>query len=126
MSMLTKPSGAFPTSLIYITVGTLVAVWMGVSMYFYYPESDLGRFLLIGTLASAIAVLIIGLLLGQIGRAARNAELPPEEVTQAVASTNETAAANPPAIAPAASPHAHHPSANGHVPVATNEDRISR
>jgi len=125
MSMLTKPSGAFPTSLIYITVGTLVAVWMGVSMYFYYPESDFGRFLLIGTLASAIAILIIGLLLGQIGRAARHAELPPEEVTQVVATTDETAASNPPAIAPAA-PQAHHPSANGRVPVTTNEDRISR
>lgn len=106
MSILSKPSGAFPTSLVYITLGTLVMIWTIVSLIFYPPESDLGRFLLIGTLVSGVAILVIGLLLGPIGRFARHAELPPQEVTQAVAVTDETSAANPPAVVPNAIPQA--------------------
>ena len=98
MSILSNPSGAFPTSLIYITVGTLIDVWTIVSLVFYPPASDFGHFLLIGFLITGIALLIIGLLLGPIGRFARHAELPPVEVTAAVAQADNTAAANPPAV----------------------------
>lgn len=121
MSILTKPSGAFPTSLIYITVGTLVIVWTFVSLVLYPPSTDLGHFLIIGTLVSGIAVLIIGLLLGPIGRAARHAELPPEEVTHAVAVTDEIAAANPPAIVPPVPQATIGSSANSRSPMTTNE-----
>ncbi len=98
MSILSRPSEAFSTSLIYITVGTLVVVWTIVSLVYYPPESDWGKFLVVGFLASGVAVLVIGLLLGPIGRAARNAELPPAEVTTAVEKAEQTAAANPPVV----------------------------
>jgi len=101
MSILSNPSGAFPTSLIYITVGTLIDVWTIVSLVFYPPASDFGHFLLIGFLITGLALLTIGLLLGPIGRFARRAELPPAEVTPAVAQADQMAAANPPAVVPA-------------------------
>jgi hypothetical protein len=100
MSILTKPSGAFSTSLIYITVGTLIEIWTIVSLVFYRPSTDWGQFLVIGFLVSGIALFTIGLLLGPIGRAARHAELPPTEVTPAVVRAEQTAAANPPAVVP--------------------------
>lgn len=102
MSILTTPSGAFPTSLIYITVGTLIDIWTIVSLIFYPPETDLGRFVVWGLLITGFALLVIGLLLGQIGRAARNAEMPPTEVTNSVAQAEQTAAANPAPVVPVA------------------------
>jgi len=102
MSILTTPSGAFPTSLIYITVGTLIDIWTIVALIFYPPQSDLGRFIVWGLLITGFALLAIGLLLGQIGRSARNAEMPPNEVTGAVAQAEQTAAANPAAVVPVA------------------------
>jgi hypothetical protein len=115
MSILTKPSGAFPAALIYITVGTLVVVWTVISLILYPPASDLGHFLIIGTLVSGVAILVIGLLLGPIGRFARHAEMPPTEVTTAVESTDQTAAANPPVVIPTAIPQGGiAPRGNGH------------
>jgi len=105
MQFLTTPSGAFPISLIYITVGVLMDVWTTVSLIYYPPESTWGKFLVVGFLITGAALLIIGLMLGQIGRAARHAELPPAEVTPAVAEAEKTAAAHPnPVISPVLSP----------------------
>lgn len=98
MPILSSPSGAFPTSLIYITVGTLMDVWTILALVYYPPESQWGHFLLVGFLTTGAALLIIGLLLGPIGRFARNAELPPTQVTAAVAQAEQTAAAHPPAV----------------------------
>ena len=103
MSILTTPSGAFPISLIYITVGALIDIWAAVAMFYYPPETNWGHFLLVGFLVTGLALLVIGLLLGPIGRAARHAELPPTEVTAAVSSAEQTAAANPPPVIPATS-----------------------
>src|SRR5215831_16938233 len=100
MSTLTKPSGAFPTALVYITVGTLAIVWTLVALLIYPPATQLGHFLVIGGLASGVALLIIGLLLGPIGRSARHAELPPTEVSSEVAVSDQTAATNPPVMVP--------------------------
>jgi hypothetical protein len=100
MSILTTPSRAFSTSLIYITVGTLTVVWTTLCFVFYPPTADWGRFLIFGFLVTGIALFVIGLLLGRIGRAARHAELPPTEVTSAVVRAEQTAAANPPAVIP--------------------------
>ena len=127
MSMLTKPSGAFPTSLIYITVGTLIVIWTTVSLILYRPATDWGHFLVIGTLVSGIAVLLIGVFLGPIGRAARNAELPPIEVTSAVAATEQTTAAKPPVIVPGAIPQGVvAPTANGHLAATPVDAGINR
>ena len=98
MAILSNPSGAFPTSLIYITLGTLIDVWTIVSLLYYPPETQFGHFIVIGLLITGIALLAIGLLLGPIGRFARHAELPPIEVTTAVEQTEKTAAANPPTV----------------------------
>ena len=98
MAILTTPSAAFPTSLIYITLGTLIDIWTVASLVFYPPTSDWGYFLVVGLVVTGLALLIIGLLLGPIGRAARTAELPPTEVTSAVEQVEQTAAANPPAL----------------------------
>jgi len=98
MQFLTTPSGAFPISLIYITIGALIDIWTVVAMIYYPPETDWGRFLVAGSFITGLALLVIGLFLGHIGRAARNAELPPTEVTNAVSSAEQTAAANPPAV----------------------------
>ena len=100
MSILTTPSGAFSTSLIYITMGTLIDIWTIVSLLYYPPTTDWGHFLVIGFLVTGLALLVIGLLLGPIGRAARHAELPPSEVTAAVAQAEQTAAANPAPVIP--------------------------
>lgn len=102
MPILSTPSSAFPISLVYITIGVLVDIWAGVAMVFYPPETNWGKFLLFGCLASGFALLVIGLLLGPIGRAARNAELPPTEATPAVAQADQTAAAHPAPLVPAA------------------------
>src|ERR1051325_8958036 len=98
MAILTSPSGAVPTALVYITVGTLIDIWTIVAMVYYPPESAWNRFLTVGFLVTGLALLIIGLLLGPIGRAARHAELPPTEVTPAVSQIEENAAENPPAV----------------------------
>ena len=81
MAILTTPSGAFPTSLVYITVGTLTDIWTIVTMIFYPPETPAGKFWLVGFLVTGLALFVIGIFLGHIGRAARRAELPPPEVT---------------------------------------------
>jgi len=100
MSILTSPSSVFSTSLVYITVGTLIDIWTIVSLVFYPPESDWGKFLVAGFLVTGLALLIIGLFLGPIGRAARHAELPPAEVTSGVVHAEQTAAAHPPVVMP--------------------------
>jgi len=98
MSILTTPSGAFPISLAYITIGTLIDIWTIVAMVYYPPESNSGHFFIVGSLVTGIALLVIGLFLGPIGRAARHAERPPAEVTPAVTEAATTAAANPPPV----------------------------
>jgi hypothetical protein len=84
---------------VYITLGTLLDIWTIVAWVFFPPETTWGKFWLVGFCVTGLALLIIGLLLGQIGRAAREAELPPGEVTPAVTQVEQQAAANPPVVA---------------------------
>lgn len=100
MPILNKLSGAFPAALIYITVGTLIVIWTLVALVFNPPESNTGTFWVVGFLVTGLALLVIGLLLGPIGRAARNAELPPPEVTAAALQAEQNAAARAPMLAP--------------------------
>src|SRR6266704_540924 len=101
MPILSKPSGAFPIALVYITAGTLIVIWTVVSWLFYPPETNWSKFLVAGFMVTGIALSVIGLLLGEIGRAARHAELPPTEVTPAVEVPEQKAAENPPPVVPA-------------------------
>ena len=103
MSLITKPSGQARTAIAFVTAGTLVAVWTGV-WYAYlrnYPStSPAPYYFCTGLFLSGFVLIIIGLGIGKIGRAAREAELPPPEVTQAVAAADQSAAQRAPLIAP--------------------------
>ena len=62
-------------------------------------------FWLVGLFLTGLTLVIIGLLLGQIGQAARRAEMPPSDVINAEARIQQTAAANPqPAIVGSGAP----------------------
>ncbi len=107
MPILSHPAFGPRASLIYITVGTLLDVWVAV-WYFAFartgsePLSSTTQFWLLGLFLTGLTLLVIGLLLGQIGRAARKAELPPTEALAAEARIQQTAAANPAAVVPTA------------------------
>lgn len=122
MSVLSHPAFGPRASLIYITLGVLMDVWTAV-WYFAFvrgqsgvegtqPISNMVWFWLVGLFLTGLTLVIIGLLLGQIGQAARRAEMPPSDVINAEARIQQTAAANPQpaivtpgaAVAPAAQP----------------------
>jgi hypothetical protein len=103
MPILSQPSPAARTSLIYITIGALTDIWSGI-WYVYLrqnpPEHNSLWYFCYGFLLTGLTLVIIGLGIGRIGRSARHAELPPEEVTGAVAEVDQTAAARAPMLAP--------------------------
>ena len=115
-----KASPAARTALLYITVGALMLVWTGIWYWWLTRHADAVPertwYWCYGLLLTGLVLLVIGLALGRIGRAARHAELPPPEdlkaaadlgAARAVASTAAGAVpANPPPGAPAA-PVAH-------------------
>jgi len=121
MPILSKPSSAARTSLIYITIGALVDIWSGVWWWYLRDEAgDVPRgmwYLCIGCLLTGLALIVLGLAVGQIGRSARHAELPPEEVTRASVQAEQNAAARAPVVAPVnpAQPVA----PNGQAPIPT-------
>ncbi len=95
MPMLNKLSGAFPATLIYITLGALIDIWSLVWFIVYTPESPAGYFWVAGFALTGIVLFLIGIFLGPIGRAARTAELPPTEVISTIAQVEKTIAENP-------------------------------
>lgn len=80
----------------------LLVVWT-VVWYVYlrnFPPSTQGPYYwCAGFLATGVTLLVIGLALGRIGRAARHAELPPPEAAQQVAAETMAAAQAPPPAA---------------------------
>jgi hypothetical protein len=64
------------------------------------PENAATWYWCYGFLLTGLALLVIGLAIGPIGRAARHAELPPAEVTPAETNIQRTAASHPPAAVP--------------------------
>jgi hypothetical protein len=107
MPLLSKPSAAARTALIYITLGALILVWTGV-VYVYLRNNDSPEnpvrpgvwYICYGFFLTGGVLLVIGLALGRIGRAARHAELPPPEVTGVEAKNEQLAAARAPIMAP--------------------------
>ena len=93
--ILSKPSSAAPTSLVYITIGALLTAWSAI--WFFYNQSNPGKgfvgYMITGLLLTGIILLIIGFMIGPLSRAARQAELPPTEVTQPVVQAEQDAAA---------------------------------
>ena len=107
MPLMTQPSSAAKMSLAYITLGALLIVWTTI-WYFYLranPDGvpDRTWYINYGLLASGVVFLIIGLAVGQIGRSARHAELPPPEASRQEAKIEQTAAARPVVVPPVAS-----------------------
>lgn len=106
MAILTKPSFAPSTAIIYITAGALLDVWTAVYYFVFMHDGDfetrkIVTFWLAGFFLTGLTLMVIGFGLGRIGRAARQAELPPEEVTPQAAQA-EMSAAKVPAVVPTA------------------------
>jgi hypothetical protein len=81
MSLSTQPSPATRTALTYITVGSLMVVWSGLWYWYLWhnpADTSLVYYLCTGLMLTGITLVVIGLGLGQIGWAARHADLPPE------------------------------------------------
>ena len=100
MAMLTQPAFGPRTALIYVTIGALVDVWTLV--WYFTREAALTtsqQFWIVGLALTGLTFVVLGLLLGRLGRSARQAELPPAEAMQAEANIAQVAAANPPAVA---------------------------
>jgi hypothetical protein len=96
MPILTQPAFGPKVALAYVTVGSLIDVWTLV-WYFTrdYELSRMQQFWVVGLVLTGLTFVLLGLLLGPLGRSARRAELPPPEETRAEASIQKTAAANP-------------------------------
>jgi hypothetical protein len=106
MPMLTQPSFGPRTALTYVTIGSLLDVWTGVWYFAFhdhaFPLSHTAKFWMFGLFLTGLTLVVIGVLLGPLGRSARKVEMPPVGVAEAEARIQQTAAANPqPVVAPA-------------------------
>jgi len=113
MPIMSKPSAAPRTALTYITIGALMTVWSGVWYFSRPPHSTFGTTIVSGLFLSGLVLLAIGFAVGQIGRAARDAELPPREATAAVAKDERLAATNGLTAGPLPGPPAAQPPPQG-------------
>ena len=90
--MLTR-SPAARTALVFVTAGALILIWTGV-WYVYmrnHPGEAVGSYYLIGGLfATGLTILAIGLGVGRLGSAARNADTPTVVMTPAAPTPNTT------------------------------------
>lgn len=101
MAILSQPAFGPRTALGYITGGLLLDVWTAVYYFVFLGGniiSNTTRFWLLGLFLTGLVFIFLGAFLGPIGRAARKAELPPDEAIQAEANIQATAAANPPPV----------------------------
>ncbi len=117
MPLVTRRSPAAHTALGYITAGSLILVWSGVwlAWLLYTGSHSSGTyFLCTGTILTGLAVLVIGMLLGQIGKAAKPAEQPAEVATQTTTDAAGHVMTSGPAPAPVQTAV---PPASPHVPV---------
>jgi hypothetical protein len=99
MPVLSNPAFGPRTALAYVTGGTLLCVWTLV--WYFTREYELARsqwFWVAGLFLSGATFVFLGLILGPLGRAARQAELPPIEALRAEAAIQQTAAAHPPVV----------------------------
>jgi hypothetical protein len=92
MSIVSKLSSA-QLSVIYITAGALIDVWSGIWCVYLAKHdavNDLSWYLCWGLVLSGLVLVGIGLILGQIERVSRNAQLA-REAAAAVAQAQTTA-----------------------------------
>ena len=107
MPMLSQPSFGPRTALTYVTVGSLIDVWTGVWYVAFrdpsHPLSNTATFWIFGLFLSGLTLVVIGLLVGPLGRSARKVELPPAEATPDEARIQHATAATPHPVVAAAS-----------------------
>ena len=113
----TKTSGSARMSVVYITIGTIIDVWT-VIWYIWMNRhgttSDAPYYWCYGFFFTGLALIIIGLAIGRIGRAARHAEAPADTTDSKNAQAQQpqqmapqpAAQPVPTAMAPAALPGA--------------------
>jgi hypothetical protein len=107
MPLSTQPSPAARTALTYITIGALMVVWSGLWFWYLWhnpAETSLVYYLCSGLMLTGITLVVIGLGLGQIGWAARHADLPPEGLVPPVPPKPAPPAAPPPGAQAAVPP----------------------
>ena len=84
---LRQPSRSAGLAIFLITVGTLAAIWSAVWYFFLKTRDnspqDWAYFVCAGSFFSGVALVIIGTLVGLIGRQARQADNPVAQVTPA-------------------------------------------
>jgi hypothetical protein len=100
MPLLSQPAFGPKLSIGLILGGSLIDIWTLVWRVTLGPDTLSGseRFWYLGFLLTGAILLIVGLMIGQIGRAARKAELPPAEAASAEAQIQNTAAMHPPVV----------------------------
>jgi len=106
MALLTQPSFTAKASLIYITLGALLDVWTSVWYFSFrdpiHPMEKSTLFWLSGFFVMGLILMLIGFLMGPLGRYARKAELPPTEAVNAEANIQQAAASTPVTVVPLA------------------------
>lgn len=101
MPMLSHPAFGPRTALGYVTGGTLLSIWTAL-YYFLMMDGAPSRttyFWLAGFFLTGLTFVFLGLVLGPLGRAARQAELPPASAMNAEAAIQHAAATNAPPVA---------------------------
>ena len=87
MPLLTNPSFAARTAVIYVTVGALIDVWSGI-WYAYMlhapPQEYSTWYYCYGFLLTGLTLLIIGLAIGRIGRSAAARQFDPDAIELAL------------------------------------------
>jgi hypothetical protein len=86
MWLLKQVSSAARISLTYITIGAMTVIWTGVWYVYLYnnpPETHGVFYWCAGFLMTGLILILIGFGLGHIGRSARRADLPPQQVAPA-------------------------------------------
>ncbi len=80
LSLLRSPSRSAGTAVMYVTIGVLMMIWTGVWYYARHEhwaensDATAEKYICIGLFMSGLAVTVIGLLVGQIGGAAKQAD----------------------------------------------------
>lgn len=92
-----QPSRSTQLSILYITIGVLLTIWSSVWYYFLRdnatPTDSWRYYVCVGLLLSGVALFVIGILLGRIGREAQNADVPVGHLMPATPTVAATPAA---------------------------------
>ena len=110
MPLLSHPAFGPRASLVYITVGSILDIIVTCWFIFMvdksksFEENRVTFFFLTTLFLIGLTLLVIGLMLGRIGQAARRSELPPPEAVAPEVAVQQSAAVVPVPVEPAAAP----------------------